>query len=285
MPPTSVRPLPRSSSIQPSSRQETRAWSRETIGSETMTALSGLRPMRTVWPGSNVNVWPANVILSSRTVFSRSRLPASLRAGSDYRYRWDGRSHSVKGWLAARPVHTVSAGRRVGDRLVHLRLPRGEFGLVLLLVDALGDVLVGLHQRLEVALGGGDHAQVGERVPDLRAPQPDVPDARHDPGEQQGPERLLHRRLVSEIHALVDIEAEPLPDLLGAEPAVHQVTALDEEVLALGALGLGQLGVVVAQREPAERHVPGLVLHDIGEQLGDEGVVRHVPVHAERREC
>ena len=82
--------------------------------------------------------------------------------------------------------------------------------------------------------------------------------------------------------ALLDVEAHPLPDLAGGEPVAHQVAALDDELLAVGPLGRGQLLVVIPQRQPAERHVPGLVLHDVGEQLRDQGVVGQVPVHAER---
>src|SRR6185437_16385236 len=60
------------------------------------------------------------------------------------------------------------------DRLVDFGLSGGELGGVLFLVDLLGELLVGGHQLFEVAVGGAEHAEVGERMPYLRAPQPDV---------------------------------------------------------------------------------------------------------------
>ena len=51
-----------------------------------------------------------------------------------------------------------------------------------------------------------------------------------------------------------------------------QVARLDAELLALVALGFGELRVVVAQREAAEGHVPGLVLHDVGVERSAERV-------------
>ncbi len=116
----------------------------------------------------------------------------------------------------------------------------------------------------------------------LRSPQPDVPDARHDPAEQQGAERLLHRRVLGELQTLIDVEAHPLPYLLRPEPVPHQVAAFNHELLAIGPLRLRELPVVVAQGKTAERHVPGLVLHHVGEQLLDQRVLGQVPVHAER---
>jgi hypothetical protein len=85
IPPTKVRPLPRSSSTQAWPSQVTFACSRETIGSATTIALCGLRPMPTSVPGSKVRVWPANVTVSS---FTRPPSPSApgprVRAGSGY---------------------------------------------------------------------------------------------------------------------------------------------------------------------------------------------------------
>ena len=50
-------------------------------------------------------------------------------------------------------------------------------------------------------------------------------------------------------------EAEPLVDLFAQETVTHEVARRDAELLTLVALGLGELGVEVAQREPAEHHV------------------------------
>jgi hypothetical protein len=59
-------------------------------------------------------------------------------------------------------------------------------------------------------------------------------------------------------------QPEALPHLLAQEPVPHAVAGLDAELLPLITLGLGELGVVVAQRQPAEHHVAGLVLHHVG---------------------
>ena len=70
--------------------------------------------------------------------------------------------------------------------------------------------------------------------------------------------------LVHVARALVDRQAERLPDLLGLEAVAQQVAALDRELLALVALLLRELRVVVAQREAPEGDVARLVLHDVG---------------------
>src|SRR5262245_9149754 len=80
-------------------------------------------------------------------------------------------------------------------------------------------------------------------------------------------ELLLDRRVRGQLQALGDVEPHPLPYRLRAEAVAHQIAPLDHELLAVGPLGLGQLPVVVAQGEPPERHVPGLVLHHVSEDL------------------
>ena len=42
---------------------------------------------------------------------------------------------------------------------------------------------------------------------------------------------------------------------------------------SLGQLGVGELGVVLLQRQNAERHVAGLVAHHVAEQLLEQGSV------------
>ena len=63
---------------------------------------------------------------------------------------------------------------------------------------------------------------------------------------------------------VVDGQLEGFPYLLGEEPIPHPVARVDAELLPLVPLRLGELGVVVTQREPAEGHMAGLVLHHIG---------------------
>ncbi len=81
---------------------------------------------------------------------------------------------------------------------------------------------------------------------------------------------------------LLDRDAEVLPYLKAADPVAHQVTTFDDEVLALAPLGLGDLVVVVAQREPPECDMPGLVLHHVGEDLLRQRHGRGVPHEPER---
>jgi hypothetical protein len=71
------------------------------------------------------------------------------------------------------------------------------------------------------------------------------------------PERLLVSGGLGQLPDLAAVDAEVLPDLVAAEPVAHQAAALDHELLALGSLLVAQLPVVVAQRHPSERHVPG----------------------------
>ena len=126
-----------------------------------------------------------------------------------------------------------------------------------------------------------EHAHVGVRLLEPVAPQPDVLDARDDPAEQQRLESGVVLRMVGDLADLVGVQAEVLPDLIAAQPVPHQVAALDDEVLALAQFRLGQLLVVVTQRHPAERDVPGLVLHHVGEDLLGQRLARHVAQQAE----
>ena len=76
--------------------------------------------------------------------------------------------------------------------------------------------------------------------------------------------------------ALGDRQPEVLPHLLLVEAVAHVVAGLDHELLALVALGVGQLRVVLAQGEPAERDVARLVLHDVGVDRGAQRVRRQI---------
>ena len=77
-----------------------------------------------------------------------------------------------------------------------------------------------------------------------------------------------------------------LPHLDRVEAVAHQVAGLEQELLALVALLLGQLRIVVAQREAAEGDVAGFVLHHIGVDLRRRGfwaLSRMVPNAASAR--
>ena len=71
-------------------------------------------------------------------------------------------------------------------------------------------------------------------------------------------------------------QAEPLPHLRLVEAVAHEIERLDHELLALVALGVGELRIVFAQRQAAERDVPRLVLHDVGVHRAGQRVARLV---------
>src|SRR4029453_18642970 len=87
----------------------------------------------------------------------------------------------------------------------------------LLRVELLGHGLVVRGERLGVDLGEAHDAHVRVGAPDLRAPEADVLDRRHDAAEERRAKHLHELRLVRPCHALLDGEAERLPDLLAEE--------------------------------------------------------------------
>src|SRR2546422_6596501 len=143
-------------------------------------------------------------------------------------------------------------------------------------VELLGDALVVPGELLGVDLGVAHDAHVGVRAPDLRAPEADVLDRRHDAAEERRAELAHHLRSLDVRDALLDREAEGLPDLLGEEAVAHEVAGLDRELLPLVALGLRELRIVVAQREATEGDVARFVLHDVGVDGRGEPVLRLV---------
>ena len=95
---------------------------------------------------------------------------------------------------------------------------------------------------------------------------------RHDAHEEEAAERALQLAGRRRSSATSSGSPSVRPHLLAEEAVAHPVAGVDAELLALVALGLGELRVVVAQRQPAEHHVPGLVLHHVGvERLGRAG--------------
>ena len=95
--------------------------------------------------------------------------------------------------------------------------------------------------------------------------------------------------------ATLRVDAHALPHLLLEEPVAHAHGGLEGELLALADLGVGQLLVVLLQRQHAEGDVAGLVAHHVAEQLleqrlggqlvheaeGGEGQALHHDLHAE----
>ena len=84
--------------------------------------------------------------------------------------------------------------------------------------------------------------------------------------------RVLHRH------------AHAVPHLLLEEPVAHAHRGLERELLAVLHLGVGELLVVLLQREHAERDVTRFVAHDVAEQLLEQRLGRHLVHEAERGE-
>ena len=70
------------------------------------------------------------------------------------------------------------------------------------------------------------------------------------------------------------VDAHALPDLLLQEPVAHPHGGLERELLALAHLGVGQLLVVLLQREHAERDVARFVAHHVAQQLLEQRLGR-----------
>ena len=91
------------------------------------------------------------------------------------------------------------------------------------------------------------HAHIDISLLDARPPKTDILDDRHDALEQEGPEELHGGRLLDVFDAFIDGQAHHFEHFARLEAVTHQIAGLDEEFLALIALGIGQGGIVIAQ--------------------------------------
>src|SRR5438270_3936978 len=166
--------------------------------------------------------------------------------------------------------------RRSGGRRLHVGQVQA--------VELLGRRFVAGHLGVDVGVGERHHAHVLEGLADLDPPQADVPDDGDDAGEEVHPELAEQLALV---HPLGGIgrEVQPLPHLLGHEAVPHPVARVHAELLALGALGFGELRVVVPQGQAPEHHVVRLVLHHVRVDGAGQGLRGHVADEAERGQC
>ena len=98
---------------------------------------------------------------------------------------------------------------------------------------------------------------------DARTPQPDVLHRGDDPREDARAERFHVLRALDGLEALVDRKTEVLPYLDLVEASAHEVASLDHELFALVALDVRELGVDLAEREPAKGDMARLVLHHV----------------------
>ena len=90
--------------------------------------------------------------------------------------------------------------------------------------------------------------------------------------------------MIEDFDAFIDGQPQPLPHLFLVEAVAHVPAGLDRELLSLGALGVGELRVIVAQSEAAEGDVARFVLHDIGVDRRGERVFRLIADALKRRE-
>src|ERR1700757_3780815 len=79
-------------------------------------------------------------------------------------------------------------------------------------------------------------------------------DNRHDAAEQVRAELDHQRRRVDPLSTLLDVHAKGFENLLATEPVAHQVTGVDDKLFTIAPFCLGQRGVVVLQRDSAERN-------------------------------
>ena len=160
------------------------------------------------------------------------------------------------------PPATLSAGAsgvQAGGEL----LAQGEGGVL----------LAGVGPVLEL-----DDADLGEALAQpavVGVEQAELLAVGHDLGEQHLLERILE--LVA-AHALDDLGFGSTPmrshTSLLQEAVAHAHGGLEGELLALAQLGVGQLGVVLLQRQHAEGHVAGLVAHHVAQQLLEQRLGR-----------
>ena len=93
-------------------------------------------------------------------------------------------------------------------------------------------------------LAYSDHAHLRERLLHARAPQADILDGRHDAAEEAAAERAsCCSEVVDVLDAFLGRQAEPLPHLRLIEAVAHVVAGVDDELLALVALGIAELRI------------------------------------------
>ena len=134
------------------------------------------------------------------------------------------------------------------------------------------------HALTQVAVVGVEQAELADVGHELGEEAPLEPGVGVDLERARGLEDARVDGLGGHAHALPDLgrgRAQPVPQRV-----------LDQELLAVLELGLGQPLVVLGQAEHAERHVAGLVGHDVAQQLLQQrllGVAQHRAEGGERQ--
>ena len=130
-------------------------------------------------------------------------------------------------------------------------------------IDLLGNQFVLGHDRIEIGRLVADDSHVGKRLTHLRAPKPIsfsvgtiLVNSKNETASGS------RSRLTYSMHS--SGRSRGIATAPRQEPIAHPVTGIGAELLAVVALGLGQLRVVVAQGEAPEHDVAGFVLHDVG---------------------
>ena len=189
--------------------------------------------------------------------------------------RGDGVGHPHEGGRTAQGAGAHEAARR-GAVLRH--------GVVAGVVGAgvVGELELeqpGLVPRLaQVAVVGVEQAELAHVGHELGEEAPLEPGVGVDLERARGLEDARVDGLGRHAHAL--------PDLGRGRPQPVAQGVLDQELLAVLELGLGQPLVVLGQAEHAERHVAGLVGHDVAQQLLEQrllGVAQHRAEGGERQ--
>src|SRR6185369_17558492 len=166
----------------------------------------------------------------------------------------------------------------LGDHAVDVSISsRAEF------VILASDLFIGLAKLFDVDLRELDHTHLDEGFLYARTPKSNVLDRRHDSRKEHLCVLLHERRNSNELHARIGAQSEIVPDLFAHKTVSHEIIRLNRELFAFISFLLGQLRIVVAQREPAERDVARFVLHNVCRQRLSKWLGRQVPNRIECR--
>src|SRR5208283_623638 len=96
---------------------------------------------------------------------------------------------------------------------------------------------------------------------------------RHNACEQHSTEHLRRHRTHHEFAYLLALPAHGIGDLVSHQAIAHQLAGVNDEILAISELTRRHLSIVVLQRYDAECHMPRLVLHDVLDELFQQGLL------------
>ena len=145
------------------------------------------------------------------------------------------------------PLPFVAANRRASGSLRggHDWVPPASTGLqsAQSRVEVAGDLRVALSLRLDVRRRELDDAEPDEGLSNALAEEPDAAQGRYDTAEELLPEDAVGTQLAERLDTGLPGKPEVLPDLPLLESIAQHLATLDDELLALAALGIGQLRI------------------------------------------